>query len=56
LKTVARELAKYKSDLVGVHEVRWALWVALNQQTITYFSMEVIMLRDTSLTGNHIGN
>jgi exonuclease III len=23
LKTVTRELAKYKLDLVGVHEVRW---------------------------------
>jgi hypothetical protein len=23
LKTVSRELARYKLDLVGVHEVRW---------------------------------
>jgi hypothetical protein len=29
LKTVAREIARYKLDLVGVHEVRWDEGVAL---------------------------
>jgi exonuclease III len=40
LKTVTRELGKYKlEDLVGVQEVRWAR-AALNGQRIIHFSME----------------
>jgi exonuclease III len=39
LKTVARELGKYKLDLVGVQEVRWDR-AALNGQRIIHSSME----------------
>jgi exonuclease III len=39
LKTVARELGKYKLDLVGVQEVRWEKG-ALNGQRIVHFSMD----------------
>jgi exonuclease III len=39
LKTVARELGKYKLDLVGVQEVRWDK-DALNGQRIIHSSME----------------
>jgi exonuclease III len=38
-KTVARELGKYKLDLVGVQEVRWEKG-ALKGQRIIRFSME----------------
>jgi hypothetical protein len=38
--TAAKELAKYNSDLVGVHEVRWTE-VALKQQLIIHFSLEM---------------
>jgi exonuclease III len=39
VKTVARELGKYKLDLVGVQEVRWEKG-ALNGQRIVHFSMD----------------
>jgi hypothetical protein len=39
LKTVARELGKYKLDLVGVQEVRWDKGGTEQQRTI-YSSME----------------
>jgi hypothetical protein len=39
LKTVARELGKYKLDLVGVQEVRWIRGI-LKGQRIIRFSME----------------
>jgi hypothetical protein len=39
LKTVARELGKYKLDLVGVQEVKWDK-AALNGQRIIHSSME----------------
>jgi exonuclease III len=38
LKTVARELGKYKLDLVSVQEVRWERG-ALNGRRIVHFSM-----------------
>jgi hypothetical protein len=40
LKTISRELTKYKLDLVGVH----GTWVALNQQMIIHSSVEMRML------------
>jgi exonuclease III len=39
LMSVAKEVSKYKLDIVGVQEVRWAE-VALNQQTNIHFCME----------------
>jgi exonuclease III len=42
LKTVARELGKYKLDLVGVQEVRWEKG-ALKGQTIIHFSMQTTL-------------
>jgi hypothetical protein len=39
LKTVARELGKYKLDLVGVQEVRWEKR-GLKGQRILHFSVE----------------
>jgi hypothetical protein len=36
--TVAEKISKYKVDLEGVHEVRWA-GVAPNQQAKIHFSM-----------------
>jgi exonuclease III len=39
LKTVARELGKYKLDLVGVQEVRWEKGAPKGQR-ILRFSME----------------
>jgi hypothetical protein len=37
LMTVARELAKYKLDLVGVHEVRWDKGWAVSAGDYTFF-------------------
>jgi hypothetical protein len=34
LKTVAKELAKYGLDLIGVEEVRWDMCVSEEQQRI----------------------
>jgi hypothetical protein len=45
LSPVSRESVKYKSDLVGVQEVRWESAV-LDQQTIIH-SMEMGMLTFT---------
>jgi hypothetical protein len=42
LKTVSRELNKYKLDLVRVQEVRWEA-VAPNLRENTHFSMEMEM-------------
>jgi hypothetical protein len=39
LKTIARELGKYKLDLLGVQEVRWEKG-ALQGQRIIHFSIE----------------
>jgi exonuclease III len=39
LRTVVEEISKYKSDLVGVQEVRWAE-VAPNQLANIHLSME----------------
>jgi exonuclease III len=39
LKTVARELGKYKLDLMGVQEVRWEKG-GLNGQRNVHFSMD----------------
>jgi len=32
LRTIAKELAKYGLDLVGVEEVRWDMFVGVEQQ------------------------
>jgi hypothetical protein len=40
--TVAREISKYKSDLVGVQEVRWDRG-GTDPRGITHFSMEMGM-------------
>jgi exonuclease III len=37
LKTVARELGKYKLDLVGVHEVRWEKGGAERAEVYAFF-------------------
>jgi hypothetical protein len=37
LKTVARELGKYKSDLVGVQEVRWDKGGTERAEDYTFF-------------------
>jgi hypothetical protein len=39
LKTVAKELGKYKLHLVGLHEVRWER-MALKGQRIIHFSTD----------------
>jgi exonuclease III len=39
LKTVARELGKYKLDLVGVQEVRWEKG-GTDRHRIIHFSMD----------------
>jgi hypothetical protein len=39
MKTVARELAKYKLDLVGVQEVRWEK-VGTERAEVIHFSVE----------------
>jgi exonuclease III len=38
LKTVARELSKYKLDLVGVQEVRWEKEGTESAEDYTFFS------------------
>jgi hypothetical protein len=42
LTTVAKEISKYKLDLVRVQEVRWGK-VARNQQANIHFSKESLM-------------
>jgi hypothetical protein len=37
LKTVARELEKYKLDLVGVQEVRWEKGITERAEVYTFF-------------------
>jgi hypothetical protein len=37
LKTVARELGKYKLDLLGVHEVRWDKGCTEQAEDYTFF-------------------
>jgi exonuclease III len=39
LKTLARELGKYKLDLVGVQEVRWEKGVTEQAEDYTFFSL-----------------
>jgi hypothetical protein len=43
LKTVARELGKYKLDIVGGQKVRWEMGGALKGKRIIRFSMETGM-------------
>jgi hypothetical protein len=40
LKTVARELRKYRLDLVGVQEVRWEKWGSERAEDYTFFCGE----------------
>jgi hypothetical protein len=40
LKTVARELGKYKLDIVGVQEVRWDKGGTERAEEYTHSSME----------------
>ena len=37
LTTVARELARYKLDLVGVQEVRWDKWGTAREWDFIFF-------------------
>jgi len=58
LKTVARYLASYSLDLVGVQEVKWDEWGALKEQRLvalyTEILMPIIRTGDCNLLGDNI--
>jgi hypothetical protein len=57
LKTVARELGKYKLDLVGVQEVRWEKGGTERAEDYTFFHVQgewASSVRDTFFVHNRI--
>ena len=53
LKTVARELARYKLDLVGVQEVTWNSGGKERAEDTFSVEMEMKIIRDTILCRVH---